>query len=140
MNRHLLSRIRLGSALLATYWLVLFTATHAPTSRLPLSLDLWDKAQHFGAYLVLAILLSFVIQRMRWSPTVRYATVLVVVVSYGAFDEWLQHFIPGRHPDILDFAADVLGATFGTVAHWFFVGLLSHRASVTAKNHQSTNV
>jgi VanZ family protein len=140
MNRHLLSRIRLGSALLVAYWLLLFTATHVPSSRLPLPLNLWDKAQHFGAYAVLAILLSLVFQKTSWSLAVRYATVFVVVVSYGALDEWLQHFIPGRNPDILDFVADVLGATFGIVVHWFLVGLLSQRASVSAENQQSTSV
>jgi len=100
---------------------------------------LWDKAQHFGAYTVLAILLSLVLQKTSWSQAVRYVTVFVVVVSYGALDEWLQHFIPGRHPDILDFAADVLGATFGIVVHWLLVAFLSQRASVTAENQQSTS-
>jgi VanZ family protein len=30
--------------------------------------------------------------------------------------EYLQHFSPGRHPSIVDFAASALGAFFGGLA------------------------
>jgi VanZ family protein len=33
-----------------------------------------------------------------------------MVAAYGAFDEIHQTIVPGRHPDLLDFVADALGA------------------------------
>jgi VanZ family protein len=35
---------------------------------------------------------------------------------YAAVLEYLQHFSPGRHPSILDFAMSALGALFGGLA------------------------
>lgn len=117
MKPPLLARIRFGALLLATYWLVLFTATHVPRSKLPLSLDFWDKALHFGAYMVLAILASTVLARSRWSLAGRYLAVFAMVVTYGLLDEWLQSLVPGRQPDAFDFLADVLGGAVGIGAH-----------------------
>jgi VanZ family protein len=35
--------------------------------------------------------------------------------------EYLQHFSPGRHPSIVDFAASAFGAFFGGLATAFLV-------------------
>ena len=43
---------------------------------------------------------------------------------YAAILEYLQHFSPGRHPSLVDFAASALGALCGALA----VAFLSHRA------------
>ena len=40
---------------------------------------------------------------------------------YAGILEYLQHFSPGRHPAILDFAASALGAFFGGVVGAFLV-------------------
>ena len=42
---------------------------------------------------------------------------------YAGVLEYLQHFSPGRHPSIVDFAASALGAFFGGLA----AALLVHR-------------
>jgi VanZ family protein len=44
---------------------------------------------------------------------------------YAAILEWLQHFVPGRHPSIADFAASALGVLCGGLA----AALLRHRLS-----------
>ena len=36
--------------------------------------------------------------------------------AYAGILEYLQHFSPGRHPSIADFAASALGALFGGLA------------------------
>lgn len=127
-------RIRLGVALLAAYWLLLFIATHTAGSRLPLPLNLWDKAQHFVAYAGLALLASVVLGQSRWSPKIRYLTVLFLAVGYGALDEWLQAFIPGRNPDLLDFFADVLGATCGIAVYCVAIRLFGRRSFFHAEH------
>jgi VanZ family protein len=43
---------------------------------------------------------------------------------YAGILEYLQHFSPGRHPSIADFAASALGAFFGGVVGAFLVRLL----------------
>jgi VanZ family protein len=40
---------------------------------------------------------------------------------YAGILEYLQHFSPGRHPSITDFAASALGAFFGGVVGAFLV-------------------
>ena len=40
---------------------------------------------------------------------------------YAGVLEYLQHFSPGRHPTIVDFAASALGAFFGGLATAFLV-------------------
>jgi VanZ family protein len=40
---------------------------------------------------------------------------------YAGVLEYLQHFSPGRHPSIVDFAASALGAFFGWVVGAFLV-------------------
>jgi VanZ family protein len=37
-------------------------------------------------------------------------------MAYGAADELTQHFVPGRSPDTMDFAADAAGL-------WFAIGI-----------------
>ena len=43
--------------------------------------------------------------------------------AYAGTLEWLQHFSPGRHPAVSDFAASALGALCGGVA----AGLVTRR-------------
>jgi len=45
----------------------------------------------------------------------RLGTVRIIGLSwiYAGVLEYLQHFSPGRHPSIADFAASALGALFG---------------------------
>ena len=47
---------------------------------------------------------------------------------YAGILEYLQHFSPGRHPSIVDFAASALGAVFGAVVGAFLVRRLRKRA------------
>ena len=47
---------------------------------------------------------------------------------YAGVLEYLQHFSPGRHPSIVDFAASALGAVFGAVVGAFLVRRLRKRA------------
>jgi VanZ family protein len=40
---------------------------------------------------------------------------LLCISVFGALDEWHQQFIPQRSMDLLDWAADITGATAGIV-------------------------
>lgn len=87
-------------------------------SGLPVGFSAWDKFLHAGAYGMLGVLSLRAFHgglgRVRWLPTVG---ALVLTVGYGAFDEFHQSFVTGRHADLWDLAADSLGAVLavGTV-------------------------
>ena len=44
----------------------------------------------------------------------------MMAIAYGASDEWHQSFVPGRHADVWDLAADGVGAALalGVVGAW----------------------
>lgn len=64
-----------------------------------------DKLAHFGAYAVLGALLAFASFRTG-APV---AVAVLIGVLYGASDEIHQMYVPGRSPDVLDWAADAAG-------------------------------
>jgi len=64
-----------------------------------------DKVAHFGAYAVLGALLAFAAHRSRLPVLAAVA----VGALYGASDEIHQMYVPGRSPDVLDWAADAAG-------------------------------
>ncbi len=107
--------VRLATILLASYWFLLFVATHmpkAPTVRIHYA----DKIFHFGAYAGLAFLLAWAIPN---SSRYRFAHVCLaalLAISYGAIDECLQ--IPvGRTAEFQDWLADALGAIVGVLCY-----------------------
>jgi len=58
--------------------------------------------------------------------------VIVLFWGYAGVLEYLQHFSPGRHPSIADFAASALGALFGgltaaLLAHFLWRGIFERR-------------
>lgn len=100
---------------LTVYWIVLFVATTLPTESLP-SVSISDKLQHFGAYLVLAILFNLTISFQNKIKLIRekhYFFTIIIIGIYAAFDEIHQYFIPGRSCELADFIADMVGLLVG---------------------------
>ena len=73
-----------------------------------------DKVAHYFEYLVLALLFH---HALSGRPVRRRLPVELLVVATGlaiaAFDEIHQGYIPGRDPNIFDFAADGAGILTG---------------------------
>jgi len=105
--------------LLLLYWPAIFILSHIPLENVPgwvIRIDVSDKFLHYLGYLVLVFLLWFVIspgRKVNWRRASVWL-VLLVVVWYGAIDEWLQGYV-GRCPDIMDFLADLSGALTGLI-------------------------
>ena len=77
--------------------------------------DISDKAAHFAAYAVGAILISFALRlSVSWSWR-RVAVIGAATISiFGATDEWHQQYTPKRSgADVQDWIADTLGAIAG---------------------------
>ena len=68
-----------------------------------------DKIVHFSIYFVLVLLFSYAFFRIRHL----YVKSFIYAFSLGLFIEVLQYFIPYRSFDILDIAANCLGAVMG---------------------------
>ena len=64
-----------------------------------------------GLYTVLGVALAYA--RLRGTRAIPHVMMIVIGASYGASDEWHQHFVPGRSPSRGDWAADVTGVVLG---------------------------
>lgn len=97
---------------LVVYWLTLITAMHIPRVPEPLSFRASDKVVHLLAYAVLGALVG-----LAWSLRWRFGWLAalglwVLLAAHGALDEVTQPIF-GRHADVLDWYADMLGAALG---------------------------
>lgn len=84
----------------------------------------WDKAEHFIAYFGLASMAALVL-----GPRPRLAWAILGVILLSGVLEILQA-ITGRDAELLDFAANSLGALTGTLAGLLFLLLFQERALV----------
>lgn len=103
---------------------VLMYLTLAPGEALPAT-NLWDKAQHFLAWAVIAGLgLLF------WPA--RPGRVTVFALFLGALIELLQSLLPfGRHGDLRDLAGDSVGIAAALLA-WALLRWLADRRPLAA--------
>jgi VanZ family protein len=96
------------------YGLIFYVSSR--TVEFPLSLPgrHADKALHILEFAVLGWLLAFGFSRIRsLSPRGRIAAVLLTGAVLGILDEVHQSFVPGRHADAWDVAADIVGIALG---------------------------
>jgi len=72
---------------------------------------LWDKQNHFSAFFVLYVLLSFAYQNFQ---VLKKIGILLLI---GLQIEMTQYFIPGRFFSTLDILADGVGIAVGVVVY-----------------------
>ena len=108
---------------LIVYWIILLTATSLPGNDVP-DLHISDKVEHFSAYAILTVFLTFtVLLQNKYQMLKKHAYLLTVLLVsiYGALDELHQLYIPGRSCDIMDWTADTLAACFGVLIVYIIV-------------------
>lgn len=98
---------RLTLIVLLSFWVLLFTATHIPGPDLP-PVQVSDKMIHAGAFFLLGLLLYITLWVRGGKISGIWWKVLVVLMLYGALDEWTQQFV-NRDTDIHDWMADCTG-------------------------------
>jgi VanZ family protein len=76
-----------------------------------------DKTEHGLAYAALGAALIRALADGRASAMSLRRILLAAAIAalYGASDEFHQHFVPNRTPDVLDLVADALGGLAGAV-------------------------
>lgn len=72
---------------------------------------LWDKQNHFTAFFVLFILLSFAYTH--FSTLKKIALLLLIAFQIEA----IQYFIPGRSSSFMDIVADSIGIIIGVIVY-----------------------
>jgi VanZ family protein len=93
--------------------------TSIPGSDLPhvgfMSFHASDKLVHCTMYGIFAWLATRSLVRAGRPLIQSVVLVMLGIALFGALDEWHQQFIPGRSMDVLDWLADLSGATIGTL-------------------------
>ena len=114
--------LRWAARLLFVVAIVLITdLALQPGSALPPRLFGSDKLEHFGAFLVLAVL-----ARIAWPSLPRWFG-LLVLVGYGGAIEWMQgQGEAGRTASLADMVADTLGIAAGLGLAWLAGRRLPH--------------
>jgi len=105
------------------YWLLIFTLTTLPSSKLP-EVKINDKIEHFLAYFGLSVLLGLTLFTQNKSKLLKKAYYIIsvfIVAFYGAVDEIHQLYVPGRFCDINDWLADFVGAIIGSIVVYLFI-------------------
>jgi VanZ family protein len=116
--RKLLKYAAVWQIVLGLYWLALFVTTHIPNDFAALPGASTDKLVHFTAFALLAFLLATAWHLSVGQLALRHlALAWIVLVLYGAMDEWTQSFV-GRTASIYDLLVDALGALVGLVLFW----------------------
>lgn len=113
---------------LVIYWLVLIVLTTLPGKDLPKT-GINDKIEHFSAYFILGILLSLTLLfQNKFSKIKKYFTLFtgLIIGLYAALDEIHQLFVPGRDCDILDWTADMIGASIGILLIIFLIKIFQY--------------
>ncbi len=96
-----------------------------------LRLPFGDKILHAGVYGVMALLALRAFRHAAGARGERSALVRAVAtaVLYGMSDELHQAFVPNRHPELWDLAADAIGAV---MAVWIWTRMTGDRATMAA--------
>ena len=113
---------------LITYWFVLLFLTTLPGKDLPKT-GINDKIEHFTAYFILGFLFSLtLLLQNKYYQIKKYFAIFsgIFIGLYAALDEIHQLFIPGRDCDILDWTADMIGASLGILLIIFLVKIFQY--------------
>jgi hypothetical protein len=118
------SRLRiLAFCGLMLYWMAIFVLTHIPmVPSWVLISGMSDKTMHTVAYFVLTFLFWTALSagtKVSWGRYRVWVTIVFIAV-YAVCDELIQKLVH-RHPDIMDFSADMLGCIMSLII-WTFAG------------------
>jgi len=106
----LLKRIALWTSV-ALWASVIFWFSSKPGSQIP---GQFSEAGHFGEYFIFGLLL-YVALRCDLDPSRAAAIAIITASCYGITDEFHQHFVVMRTPDVVDWAVDTVGGACGTL-------------------------
>ncbi len=98
------TRIRLFCRLVLASNVMVITWLATTGQEMPAVASIWDKANHFVAFLVLSALLDF--SQPRWPFG---GVKILLLLAYGLAIELVQYFLPLRYFSLADLLADAVG-------------------------------
>lgn len=99
--------IRRVAAVAAVLWMaVIFSLSSLPGSAVPGN---YGSFGHFVLYFVLGAL-YFLALPASGRPWTTFVLAIALASAYGITDEFHQSFVPGRMPEVMDWAVDTVGA------------------------------
>lgn len=110
------------------YCLLIFIQSSFPSPVKEPDIAFFDKYLHLLGYGLLGALFCRAYGSSRWSSGSPWRVAFFSILSaglYGISDEMHQYFVPGRSADVMDAAADFVGAALGTL---FFLAFFAKRA------------
>jgi len=103
---------RVASWLLVAAWAgVIFWFSTKPGSQIPSG---YSDQGHLGEYLIFGVLLYTAV-RTDLARSQAVSIAIIAASAYGMTDEFHQHFVVMRTPDVVDWGVDTIGATLGTL-------------------------
>lgn len=105
------------------YMAAIFVASSIPDP--PVPSDVPDVSLHEAAYfgLTLLVIRALAGGRLEGVTLGTLAAAWMIAVAYGVSDEFHQSFVPNRHAEVRDLAADAVGALGATalVGAWVII-------------------
>jgi VanZ family protein len=99
-------------------WLgAILTVTSLPNSLFPsVGIRNADKGVHFTMYGILGLLIARAMHNPPRTTRLRVVSAaFLMVVAFGALDEWHQQYMRGRSTDVRDWVADAVGGLVGAL-------------------------
>ncbi|MGD1999547.1 MAG: VanZ family protein [Desulfobacterales bacterium] len=108
---------------LIAYCLLIFIQSSFPSPVKEPDIPFFDKYLHILGYALLGALFCRAYGSLRFGGKFWRIAFLSVLSAglYGISDEIHQHFVPGRSADVMDVAADFVGAAWGVLFYKCFV-------------------
>jgi VanZ family protein len=100
------------------FWVIAALVFYGELGPGDIGFNIWDKLQHFGAYALMAGLLTVSLEARRW-----WLWGLLALVGFGAGLEVLQGVV-GRDMSFKDEVANTLGVIAGGASGWSLVAML----------------
>jgi VanZ family protein len=116
--------------ILILMWIGAFTVTHIPGSYIPVPIaQLGDISLHGIGFLGLSSWFILTLAAFDVRPSIRILLVLVIMLNYGAVDEYTQQFF-GRSTELKDWLTDAT-ATVASLIVWETILFLAQRVIAT---------
>jgi VanZ family protein len=108
---------------LIVYCLAIFIQSSFPSPVKEPDIPFFDKYLHMLGYALLGVLFCRAYGPLRLGGKYWRAALLSVLSAglYGISDEIHQYFVPGRSADVMDVAADFVGAAWGVLLYMCFI-------------------
>jgi VanZ family protein len=108
---------------LIAYCLAIFIQSSFPSPVKEPGIPFFDKYMHMLGYALLGALFCRAYGSLRLGGKFWRVALLSVLSAgvYGISDEIHQYFVPGRSADVMDVAADFIGAALGVLLYMCFI-------------------